>query len=210
MIYNIRLAGVGGQGIITAGNIISEAAMRSGQKVIMSEIHGLSQRGGSVTVDVRIGDCYGPIISQSSCDLVIGLELIETFRAIESFENVGTALMSTEKINPISLSMHRKEYPCFEDLMEKYSMGTKIYPVEAGEIAMEAGSSKAVNIVMIGVALGFNLFPMNTSEVVHVLKDTFPEKKLSINMKALELGIAWSGRMKTHVHENSTVPNRNS
>ena len=81
MIYNIRLAGVGGQGIITAGNIISEAAMRSGQKVIMSEIHGLSQRGGSVTVDVRIGDCYGPIISQGSCDLVIGLELIETFRA---------------------------------------------------------------------------------------------------------------------------------
>ena len=132
MTYNIRLAGVGGQGIITAGNIISEAAMRSGQKVIMSEIHGLSQRGGSVTVDVRIGDCYGPIISQSSCDLVIGLELIETFRAIESFENVGTALMSTEKINPISLSMHRKEYPSFEDLMEKYGMGTKIYPVEAG------------------------------------------------------------------------------
>ena len=210
MTYNIRLAGVGGQGIITAGNIISEAAMRSGQKVIMSEIHGLSQRGGSVTVDVRIGDYYGPIISESSCDLVIGLELIETFRAIESFENVGTALMNTEKINPISLSMHRKEYPRFEDLMEKYGMGTKIYPVEAGEIAMEAGSSKAVNIVMIGVALGLNLFPMNADEVVYVLKDTFPEKKLDINMKALELGIAWSGRMKTNIRENSTIQNESS
>ena len=192
------------------GAITSGSAYNSLMDAVVSHSIEMDVLKIGFTVDVRIGDCYWSIIPQNSCDLVIGLELMETFRAIESLGNVGTALMSTEKINPISLSMHRKEYPCFEDLMEKYSMGTKIYPVEAGEIAMEAGSSKAVNIVMIGVALGFNLFPMNTSEVVHVLKDTFPEKKLSINMKALELGIAWSGRMKTHVHENSTVPNRNS
>jgi Pyruvate/2-oxoacid:ferredoxin oxidoreductase gamma subunit len=75
---------------------------------------------------------------------------------------------------------------------------------------MEAGSSKAVNIVMIGVALGLNLFPMTADEVVYVLKDTFPEKKLGINMKALELGIALSGRMKTNIRENSTIQNRSS
>ena len=205
MMYNIRLAGVGGQGIITAGTIISNAARISGENVIMSEIHGLSQRGGSVTVDVRIGEGYGPIIPMDSCDLVIGLELMEAFRSIESLGKVATALISTEKLNPISLSMHDKEYPTFEELSEKHEKNTVIYPVDAIDIAMAAGSSKSVNVVMIGIALGLHIIPLSMSSVTEAIKNTFPEKILGINIKALELGLEWSGRIRNIEVSSSEV-----
>jgi indolepyruvate ferredoxin oxidoreductase beta subunit len=197
MMYNIRLAGVGGQGIITAGTIISEAARISGENVIMSEIHGLSQRGGSVTVDVRIGKGYGPIIPMNSCDLVLGLELMEAFRSMEALGTTTTALVSTEKLNPISLSMHDKEYPSFEELVEKYGKNTAIYPVDAVDLAMAAGSPKSVNVVMIGIALGLHLIPLSISSVAEAMKNTFPEKIIGINKKALELGLEWAGRMRS-------------
>ena len=195
MRYNIRLAGVGGQGIITAGTILSNAARISGENVIMSEIHGLSQRGGSVTVDVRIGEGYGPIIPKDSCDLVLGLELMEAFRSMESLGKVATALISTEKLNPISLSMHDKEYPTFEELVEKHGGNTVIYPVDAIDIAMAAGSSKSVNVVIIGIAIGLHIIPLSISSVTEAIKNTFPEKILGINMKALELGLEWARHM---------------
>lgn len=189
MTYNICLSGVGGQGIITAGTVLSEAAKKSGHNVVMSEIHGLSQRGGSVTVDVRIGNCFGPIVPGNSCDLVIGLELIETFRSMESLGNVKTVLTSTEQINPISLSIHNKEYPAFDYLIEKYSRGTKMFAVDAKELALEAGSDRAVNVVMLGVALGMNIIPISKESVVFAIKSILPEKIWDINLKALELGI---------------------
>jgi len=197
MTYNICLSGVGGQGIITAGTIISEAAKISGQNTVMSEIHGLSQRGGSVTVDVRIGECYGPIIPKDSCDLIIGFELMETFRSIESLGRVRKALTSTEEMNPISLSIHDKEYPSFEDLTEKYGGETRVYPVEAMEIARKAGSEKTINVVMIGVALGMNLIPLCKESVILAIRNIFSGKILDINMTALDLGIAWSRRMES-------------
>ncbi|WP_393972059.1 indolepyruvate oxidoreductase subunit beta [Oxyplasma meridianum] len=199
--YNIRLAGVGGQGIITAGTIVSEAAKISGKKVIMSEIHGLSQRGGSVTVDVRMGEVYGPIIPMNTCDLIFGLEMMESFRSMEALGKVKTALISTEKLNPISLSMQGMEYPSFEELVEKHGKDTVIYPVDAVSIAVAAGSPKSVNTVMIGIALGLNLIPLGISSVTEAMKSTFSEKNIGINTKALKLGLEWAGRMK-----NTQVP----
>lgn len=195
MTYNIRLAGVGGQGIITAGTILSEAARISGENVIMSEIHGLSQRGGSVTVDVRIGECYGPIIPLDSCDLIVGLELMESFRSIEDLGKVTKALISTEKLNPISLSMHHREYPSLEALVENHGKDTIIFPVDAIEIAKAAGSPKSVNVVVIGIALGLHLIPLSISSVVGAMKNTFQDKIMGINTKALELGLQWARHM---------------
>lgn len=168
----------------------------------MSEIHGLSQRGGSVTVDVRIGEGYGPIIPMDSCDLVLGMELMEAFRSIESFGKVATALISAEKLNPISLSMHDKEYPTFEELVEKHGKNTVIYPVDAVDIALAAGSSKSVNVVMIGIALGLHVIPLGISSVTEAIRNTFPEKILGANLKALELGLEWSGHIKNVEHSS--------
>ena len=105
MKYNIIIAGIGGQGVVTCGSLISKAAIHAGLNVVMSEIHGLAQRGGSVSVEVRIGDVSGPIIPNGEGDLLIGLEYMEGVRNIPRMKTGSLVILSKEKLTPVSLSM---------------------------------------------------------------------------------------------------------
>ena len=105
MTLNIRVCGVGGQGVITAGLLISDASIVSGHNVVMSEIHGLAQRGGSVFVDIRIGDGKGSMIPEMGADMIIALESMESIRNISKLARNGLCIVGSEKIPPVSLSI---------------------------------------------------------------------------------------------------------
>ncbi len=186
---NILLAGVGGQGVITLGMIISQAAIEQGEKVIMSEIHGLAQRGGSVTVDVRIGDFHAPIIPDGDVDLTIGMEPLETKRALSRASVGSKVVMSTEKMVPISLSIRHEEYPDLQDIVRSVSGDFHVRAVDAVSIARSSGNYKAANIALLGFAIGTGWLPLSMEAVKNQIARTFSKKALEINLTALEAGL---------------------
>ena len=186
---NILLAGVGGQGVITLGMIISQAAMEQGEKVLMSEIHGLAQRGGSVTVDVRIGDFHAPIIPDGEVDITIGMEPLETKRALARASMGSRVVMSTEKMVPVSLSIRHEEYPDLQDIVSSISVNFRLRTIDAVSIAENLGNYKAANIALLGFALGTGWLPISVDSVRRQIEKTFSKKALEINMKALEEGL---------------------
>lgn len=186
---NILLAGVGGQGVITLGMIISQAAIEQGEKVIMSEIHGLAQRGGSVTVDVRIGDFHAPIIPDGDVDLTIGMEPLETKRALSRASVGSKVVMSTEKMVPVSLSIRHEEYPDLQDIVRSVSGDFHVRAVDAVSIARSSGNYKAANIALLGFAIGTGWLPLSMEAVKNQIARTFSKKALEINLKALEAGL---------------------
>lgn len=186
---NILLAGVGGQGVITLGMIISQAAMEQGEKVLMSEIHGLAQRGGSVTVDVRIGDFHAPIIPDGEVDITIGMEPLETKRALARASIGSRVVMSTEKMVPVSLSIRHEEYPDLQDIVSSISGNFRLRTIDAVSIAENLGNYKAANIALLGFALGTGWLHISVDSVRRQIEKTFSKKALEINMKALEEGL---------------------
>lgn len=189
MTTNIIIAGVGGQGVVTAGMLLSEAATIRGIHVVMSEIHGLAQRGGSVSVDVRMGDVYGSIIGMGDADLIIGFEPIETMRAISRAGRNTVVIMNSEKITPISLSTKDKEYPSNAELLGLVNRSISIREIDAVFLAKKAGSYRSVNTVIIGAALGLRVLPLEKTDVLSALKNMFAGKVYDINSEALDLGI---------------------
>ncbi|MCL4327677.1 MAG: indolepyruvate oxidoreductase subunit beta [Candidatus Thermoplasmatota archaeon] len=187
--FNMIIAGVGGQGVITAGTLISEAAIKAGLNVVMSEIHGLSQRGGSVSVEVRIGDVYGPISPRRRVDLIMGFEPIETFRVLQSVNTDARVLMNKEKLTPISVSMKDEEYPDIQKMISMVSSSSKIYEIDAVDLGRKAGSFRSANVVMIGAALSLGILPVNEKNITDALIDRFTGKLLDINIGAMKLGM---------------------
>ncbi len=187
---NIIMSGVGGQGIVTAGQLVGEAVTSSGQNVVMSEIHGMSQRGGVVGVDLRIGNVHGPIIPQGTADLFIGFEAVETLRGLSKVGKNTTIIMSTEKIVPVSVSLGDSTYPDTEKIARAaQQQGTKLYMIDALSLASKAGNLKSTNLVLVGAAYAAGFIPVSLDTLTRALKKTFPERSWESNLKALELGI---------------------
>jgi len=184
--FNIVLSGVGGQGVILASKILSMAGIESGYDVKQSEVHGMSQRGGSVTSHVRIGEkVYSPLITEGEADVVIAFELLEALRTKHWTNKNGILIFNTMKINPITVSSGMAEYP--EGIVEKINeLKCKTYAIDALELAKKAGSPKAVNMVLVGAAS--NVLPIKENIWETVLKNNIPEKILDINFKAFEYG----------------------
>lgn len=186
---NIMISGVGGQGVVTLGLIISQAAILQGEKAIMSEIHGLAQRGGSVSVDVRIGNFHAPIIPSGEVDLTIGTEPIETRRALSRAAKGSRVVMSREKLVPVTLSIHHKEYPEVQGIIDELSENFQVKSIDALSIAEELGNSKAANTALLGFALGSGWLHLDVGKVREQIGKMFSGKALEINLKALEKGL---------------------
>ena len=152
---DVYLVGVGGQGIITASRIIGEAAILSGMNVVLSETHGMAQRGGSVVCTARIGDVSGPLISDGKADVVLSLELLETLRAMCKMSTDTFVVASTDKWIPLSVSTQKMAYPPTEDIIGRLeSASRKVIPVSSRSIAEDAGVPISSNVVMIGALAG--------------------------------------------------------
>ncbi len=189
---NIIIAGVGGQGVVTLGLLISRAAIAQGENVVMSEIHGLAQRGGSVAVDVRIGDYNAAIIPTGYADLLVGLEPVETKRVLSRTGNSTRILMSTEKIVPISLSMKHIEYPDIDEIRDSIAENHILRTVDAIAAAGEAGDYRSANVVILGFLYGAGWLDLTKESLMKSLSDTFSGRALETNKKAFDLGVALS------------------
>jgi indolepyruvate ferredoxin oxidoreductase beta subunit len=154
----------------------------------MSEIHGLAQRGGSVSVDVRIGDYYAPMIPDGDADLVIGLEPLEAERVLTRAGPGTKILMSREKMAPISLGIQGKEYPDVDQMISEISRDFVVYAIDAITLARKAGNARTVNVVVIGFMLGLGLLEIPEKHIVDEMNIMFPGKLSAVNLKALELG----------------------
>ena len=184
---NIMIVGVGGQGTLLASRILGAAAMRAGKKVKLSEVHGMSQRGGSVVTYVRFGDkVYSPIIDKGEADFIVSFELLEAARWTEFLKPGGKIIANTQQINPMPVITGVAEYP--ENLEEKIkSAGIDLVAIDALKLAEEAGSAKAVNIVLMGQLSKY--FDFTPEEWQQAIETSVPEKFLELNKKAFELGL---------------------
>lgn len=152
---DIYLVGVGGQGIITASKIIGDAAILAGENVLLSETHGMAQRGGSVVCTARIGDMRSPLIPDGRADMILSFELLEALRALCKASRNTTVVTSTERIVPVNVSTQRLKYPTIEEvktIAEK--VAEKFLSVDASKIAKGTGVPMSSNIVMVGALAG--------------------------------------------------------
>ncbi len=184
--FNIVLSGVGGQGVILASKILSAAAIESGLDVKQSEVHGMSQRGGSVTSHVRIGSkVYSPLVVEGEADIVLGFELLEAERNKHWVKKDGIIVYNTLKVNPITVSAGMAEYP--ENVEENLNkLDCKVYAVDAFNLAKEAGNPKAANVALVGAASNF--IPIDSAIWEKTLKEVIPAKVLDVNLKAFNAG----------------------
>ncbi len=160
---DVYLVGVGGQGIITASKIIGDAALLAGQKVVLSETHGMAQRGGSVVCTVRIGGARSPLIPDGGADVILSLELLETLRALCKASKDTVVVSSTERIVPLSVSTQKMRYPDEEDVEAQVMKVAKAFSrIDAPRIAAESGVPMSSNIVMVGALAGTGITGLET------------------------------------------------
>ncbi len=186
MTKSIMIVGVGGQGTLLASRILGNVAIRGGYDVKVSEVHGMSQRGGSVVTYVRYGDeVASPIIGICGADTVLAFEELEAYRNLPYLKNGGRLIVNTQNISPMPVITGAAEYP--SDIIKKIKdKGIDTVAVDALSLANEAGNPKAVNVILIGVMAKTSEFPKETW--LEVIKETVPPKFLELNLKAFELG----------------------
>lgn len=183
---SVMIVGVGGQGSLLASRILGNVLLAQGFDVKVSEVHGMSQRGGSVVTYVKYGDkVYSPIIENGEADIIISFEQLEAARWLSYLKKDGHLIVSTQSLDPMPVITGVAKYP--ENIVDKIkSMGVDIIPVNAVEKAEEAGNAKASNVVLMGVLST----KMGFSDDVwqKALEECVPAKFLELNKKAFELG----------------------
>lgn len=188
--FNIVLAGVGGQGTILAAEILGTAAMKSGFNVRVSEIHGMAQRGGSVTSCVRIGEkVLSPTVIEGGADILLGFEPLETLRSLRFASSKTLVILSDEHIPPTELASKKLDYPSMESIAVKIGSFTKnVLLIKTLKLAEEAGSLLARNMILLGALSATKLFPVKTEILLDALRELVPQKYVEINAKAFKLG----------------------
>lgn len=183
---NIIIVGVGGQGSLLASKILGHLFVNEGFDVKVSEVHGMSQRGGSVITYVRFGDkVYSPIVDRGQADFIVSFELLETARALPFLKIGGQIVTNTQQIDPMPVITGVATYP--ENLVEKIrAKGIKIDAMDCLSLANQAGSPKAVNIVLLGRLSHY--FDIPETSWQNSLKANVPQKFLEINQRAFALG----------------------
>lgn len=184
---NIMIVGVGGQGTLLASRILGRVAIKAGHDVKISEVHGMSQRGGSVVTYVKYGEkVYSPIIDRGEADIILAFELLEAYRALPYLKKGGKMIANTQRMNPMPVITGAMEYP--KNIEEKLAEKVDLTAVDALAAAQSAGNIRAVNVVLIGLLA-------RSTEVakdvwLEVIRETVPEKFLDVNLKAFEMGYA--------------------
>ena len=183
---NIMIVGVGGQGTLLASKLLGNMLLKAGYDVKVSEVHGMSQRGGSVVTYVRYGDkVYSPVVDRGGADLILSFEALEAARWLEYLKEDGTIITNTQQIDPMPVIAGLAEYP--EDLIGKIkAKGVKVDAFNCLALAEEAGTSKAVNLVLLGRLS--NYFDFSEEEWIKTIEEGVPAKFVEMNKKAFKLG----------------------
>lgn len=185
---NVLIVGVGGQGTLLASKFLGAAAALSGKDVKVSEVHGMSQRGGSVITCVKIGEkIASPIIDEGEADVILAFEQLEAIRWLPYLKKGGTIITNIQKINPMPVVSGAAKYPKnIIDVLKKSDI--ELVTLDALGLAAECGSTKAVNVVLLGV-LASRLSEVPASIWEESLKSVVPAKMYDINEKAFQKGV---------------------
>ena len=183
---NVMIVGVGGQGSLLASKLLGALLTREGFDVKVSEVHGMSQRGGSVVTYVRYGDkVYSPVIAAGEADFIVSFEKIEAARYAQNLKAGGRIIVNSQMIDPMPVITGAAVYP--EDLVAKLkNSGAKVDALDCLKLAEEAGSAKAVNLVLMGRLSHY--FDLPEEAWMRSLEANVPAKFLELNKKAFELG----------------------
>lgn len=185
---NFLLVGVGGQGILTASDILAELGLRVGYDVKKSEVHGMSQRGGAVSSHVRFGPrVYSPLIAQGEADFLLSFEQIEALRWATFLHPEGTALVSTQRLPPISVTSGGGQYPEREAVRQELAgRARRAVLLDVPQAARELGNPRVANTVLLGALSTFLPFPLPQWE--EIIRNRMPARFIALNIKALHVG----------------------
>ncbi len=185
MTKKIMIVGVGGQGTLLASRVLGNTVIGEGYDVKVSEVHGMSQRGGSVVTYVKYGEkVYSPIIGEGEADVILAFELLEAYRALPYLKKGGKLIVNAQRIDPMPVITGAASYP--ENIVEKLSAVADVTALDALSLAKEAGNAKAVNVVLIGVMARAS--DIAYEKWVETIRSTVPAKFLEVNLKAFDLG----------------------
>ncbi|MDD6327400.1 MAG: indolepyruvate oxidoreductase subunit beta [Eubacteriales bacterium] len=186
MTKNIMIVGVGGQGSLLASKLLGHLLLTEGYDVKVSEVHGMSQRGGSVVTYVRFGEkVYSPIIDKGEADFIVSFEKLEAARYLAYLKKDGKIVVNTQEIDPMPVITGAMEYP--KDLVSKMeALGAQVDALDCLSLAEEAGSAKAVNIVLMGRLSKYFDIPVEKWQAA--IEACVPAKFAELNHKAFLLG----------------------
>ena len=185
---NILIVGVGGQGTLLASKLMGKYFTEKGYDVKVSEVHGMSQRGGSVVTYVRYGDkVFSSVIEKGEADVILSFEQLEAARWLPYLKKGGVLITGTQKIDPMPVIMGKAKYP--DGVIEKLKENEiKVVPVDALGLALKAGSAKSANVVLLGAAVRF--LGIEKESFAEIVKTSVPPKTVEANLKAFEYGYA--------------------
>ena len=185
----IFMTGVGGQGTLTATNLLAQAVLDCGIDVTAGEIHGMAQRGGVVESALLIG-LASPKIGLGEADVILGFEPLETLRALPYLKPGGTVLSSTEYVPPLSVCTGKAENTPLEIIKEKVdTCAGKAYSLPCLSLGLEAGAVQSGNIALLGALCATGCIPLKPEQLAETIKSVMKPKIADINLKALELGV---------------------
>ena len=194
----IFMTGVGGQGTLLASRLLGEAAVAAGYEPLLSETHGMAQRGGIVVSTVVLGNLKSPIISEGEADILLGFEALETFRALDRCHAGTLVIANTGVIPPYTVAIGKAQYPSVERLVALMSQAVaSVLAFDANALAREAGSPLAVNMVLLGALAATGILPFSQDLLLEMIKTRTNPKFLDANLTAFDMG-AQMARQKSN------------
>ncbi|MGN0658847.1 MAG: indolepyruvate oxidoreductase subunit beta [Emergencia sp.] len=187
MTKNILLSGVGGQGTITAAKMLTFGLMEAGYDVKMSEIHGMSQRGGDVVSQVRYSKdkVYSPVIEKGTADIVVSFEEMEALRTLDYLKPDGAVVVNTERIPSMTVLTGEEEYA--DDVIEEIQKAVeKVHTMDASKMAADLGNVKAANVILLGALV--KLMGLDDIDWEDIIRKNVKEKFIDLNLKAFQVG----------------------
>lgn len=187
MTKNIVLCGVGGQGTVLASKLIAAAAMKKGISVMSAETIGMAQRGGSVFSHIRLGEhIHSPMIAKGTADIIIGFEPAEAVRMLPYLKDNGQVIVSSHAIMPVTSTLSGADYDGKEIILYLKKVVNNLLVVDSEKACHELGSSKVLNILLLGAAISSGALGLTEEEIQDAIKERLPEKFHDLNYRALQ------------------------
>lgn len=186
---SVVLAGVGGQGVITAANLLGNAAVKADVMVYVSEIHGMAQRGGNVVCTVRMGNVSSPLLPSGTADVILSAEPIEALRNISYANKKTKVITDINPVIPFTVAVGGETYPKLDDVFKEISTHAELYKIDALKMAKESGAAITKNTVMLGALAATNALPFKPDILLEAILSMVPQKYREVNRKAFENGM---------------------
>ena len=188
--WRLVFIGVGGQGNLLASRLLGEASLGAGIPAVVSEIHGMAQRGGIVESAVLMGEVTSPIVSAGEADVLIGFEPVETLRALAKCNKDTVVITNTHPVPPFTVAIGQGKYPAVEESLKRIQDKTKkVIALDGTALATEAGNPLSLNMVMLGALIGSGTIPIGPDQMKNTISTSTKKAFLESNLKAFDMGM---------------------